>query len=118
MFFFYYYYFEEINQFSLLTRSRRNNSITFTRDSGYLASDEFLAIREGHHMLIFFCWGLYFTVLAGVGYFQSGIDKNKLPHNFLESPPLLEQCVAEHASAMGLIVKWLTNSQFELREKS
>ena len=36
----------------------------------------------------------------------------------IESPPLLEQCVAEHASAMGLKVKWLTNSQFELREES
>ena len=73
-------------------------------------------------MLIFFivghCTSLYFTVLAGMGYFQSWIDCNKLAHNSLESPPLLEQCVAEHASALGLKVKWLTNSQFELRGES
>ena len=38
-----------------------------------LSHDEFLVIREGYHMLIFCCccWALYFTVLAGVGYFQS-----------------------------------------------
>ncbi|CAH3041539.1 unnamed protein product [Porites lobata] len=41
-----------------------------------------------------------------------------LYHALLKSPPLLEQCVTEHASAMGLKVKGLTNSQFELREES
>ena len=50
--FYYYYYFEEINIF-YLTRGRRNNSVTFTRDSVCLAHDEFLVIREGYHMLIF-----------------------------------------------------------------
>ena len=35
--------------FSILTRSRRNNSVTFTRDSGFLARDEFVVLREGYH---------------------------------------------------------------------
>ena len=43
--------------FPILTRSRRNNSVTFTRDSGCLARDEFLVISEGYHMLIFFIVG-------------------------------------------------------------
>ena len=31
-----------------------------------------IVIREGYHMLIFFyCWALYCTALAGMGYFQS-----------------------------------------------
>ena len=67
-------YFEDTNIFYFNKRSRRNNSVTFTRESGCLARDEFLVIREGYHMLIFCCcccWALYFTVLAGVGYFQS-----------------------------------------------
>ena len=41
------------------------NPVKFTRDSGYLARDEFLVISEGYHMLT------YCTALAGVGYFQS-----------------------------------------------
>ena len=69
-------------------------------------------------MLIFYCWALCFTALAGMGYFQSWIDQNKLPHNFLESLPLVEQCMAD-SFAIGLkMKKWLTNSQFELREES
>ena len=51
--------------FSILTRSRRNNSVTFTRVSGCLARDEFLVIREGYHMLIFFLLG---TVLHCTGW--------------------------------------------------
>ena len=34
MFFYHYYYFEEII-FSILTRSQRNNSVTFTRDMSW-----------------------------------------------------------------------------------
>ena len=51
-------------------------------------------------MLIFFilgnCAALYCTAIAEVGYFQSRIDqKNLSPHNFLESSPLVEQCMAD-----------------------
>ena len=51
--FFYYYYFEEINIFYFNQKS----AYTFTRDSGCLARDEFLVIREGYHMLIFLLLG-------------------------------------------------------------
>ena len=33
-----------------------------------------------------------------MGYFQSWIDKNKFPPNFLESSPLVEQCMADSIS--------------------
>ena len=38
--------------FKILTWSWRNIPVTSTRDSGYLARDEFL-VREGYHMLIY-----------------------------------------------------------------
>ena len=50
--------------FSILTWSRRKNQVTFTRDSGCQARDEFLFIREG----FFYLWALYC-----MGYFQSWI---------------------------------------------
>ena len=55
--------------FSILTCSRRNNPVTFTRDSGCQARDEFLFIREDYHMLSFFIVG-HCTVM---GYLQSWI---------------------------------------------
>ena len=68
------------------------------------------------HICIFCCWALYCTALAGMGYFQSGIDYNKLSHN-LESPPLEEQCMADSTSD-GYENEEVANSQFELREES
>ena len=51
-----FYYFEEINIFYFnLKKSciRHNYPVTFSRDSGCLARDEFLFIREGYHMLTY-----------------------------------------------------------------
>ena len=63
-FFFYYYCFIIFYVFKLLTRSRRNILVKFTRDSGCLARDEFLGIMEGYQMLIsifvfFYCSALH-----------------------------------------------------------
>ena len=41
------------------------------------------------------------TALVEMGYFQSWIDQNKLPHNFLESSPLVEQCMADSIISDG-----------------
>ena len=75
MYFYFYYYFIIFHVFEILTWSRRNIPVTFTRDSGCLARDEFL-VREGYHMLIYIY--LYFllfgTAVAGFGYFWSWID--------------------------------------------
>ena len=50
-------------------------------------------------MLIFLLLGtVYCTALAKMGYFQSWIDYSKLRHNFLESPPLVEQCMEDNFS--------------------
>ena len=64
MYFYFYYYFIIFHVFEILTWSRRNIPVTFTRDSGCLARDEFL-VREGYHMLIyifvlFYCWALHY----------------------------------------------------------
>ena len=99
--FFYYYYFIIFYVFKLLTWSRRNISVTSTRGSGWLARDEFLVIREGYQMLIsifVFFLILFGTALAGMGYFRSWIDYNKLPHNFLESSQLVEHCMTDNIS--------------------
>ena len=53
----------------------------------------------------FYCsWALYCTALAGVGYFQSWIDENQLPHNFLESSLLVEM-PTYHSDPM-LVSEW------------
>ena len=49
-------------------------------------------------MLFFLCWALCCTALAGMSYFQSWIGYNKLPHNFLASLQLVEQCLADSFS--------------------
>ena len=43
------------------------STVTFTRDSGGLARNEFLVIREGYHILIFFIVGH----CTAMGYFRS-----------------------------------------------
>ena len=85
--------------------SRRNNPVTFSRDIGFLARDEFLVIRKGYHIymliyifIVFYCWALYCTALIGMDSFQSWIDYNNLSHIFLESSPLVEQCMADSIS--------------------
>ena len=47
--------------------------VNLTLGSGCLARDAFLVISEGDYMLtyifvIFYCWALYYTALAGVGH--------------------------------------------------
>ena len=77
VFFYFYYYIIISDVFKILPWSRRNISVTFTRDSGRLARDEFLVIREGYHMLIYifvFFLILFGTAPAGMGYFRSWID--------------------------------------------
>ena len=70
----YYYYFEEII-FSILTRSQRNNSVTFTRDMSWPNTWWVSGYKERvSYADFFYCWALYFTALAGMGYFQSWID--------------------------------------------
>ena len=75
--FYFYYYFIIFHVFEILTWSRRNIPVTFTRGSGCLARGVFLVIREGYHMLIYifvFFLILFGTALAGMGYFRSWID--------------------------------------------
>ena len=54
---FFYCYFEEINILFYSHKNpdvgRRNNQVTFSRDIGCLARDEFLVIRKGYHTLIY-----------------------------------------------------------------
>ena len=53
---FFYCYFEEINSYILFWQKswrRRNNPVTFSRDIGCVARDEFLVIRKGYHTLIY-----------------------------------------------------------------
>ena len=66
--FYYYYYFEEII-FSILTRSQRNNSVTFTRDMSW-PNTWWVSGYKGRvsYADFFYCWALYFTALAGMGY--------------------------------------------------
>ena len=77
VFFYFYYYVIIFHVFKILTWSRRNIPVTFTRDGGWLARDVFLVIREGYHMLIYifvFFLILFGTAVAGFGYFWSWID--------------------------------------------
>ena len=60
-------YFEDLN-INLKSWSRRNDPVIFTRGSGYLVSWVI------YIFVVFYCWALYCTALAGMGYFQLWID--------------------------------------------